>query len=545
MHNCEESKVVIHWALGAFSDLPSILSGEGIGFLDPHEQFFKNGRYPTSSYLWNLKLNKDQIAAMEDQFSPYFQELFGVNKQVFEDGFFNGTVFRFPFRVEGMDSDLCQTTYNIDKVRDLFASFETDAHRMLLFLKNIEKIEIYEKMKSDCPPKLIMLLQIGADSLPAVSEKRAALVNSIVQRTSGSLLESVSVTFKMATELMKPDTDSKPRREDWIVSHYYGGQSDLDAEAGVTFTSHQLPWVAVALPASSTSHPRYLDPPTGHVFCFLPLPRENESSTGLRFHLHGYFAVDQNRRHIKMRTIEQKETTITDKDILWNEYIIKQLLPKALTNAIVYVATPPNSPTELLYCRDLIYSSIPEMALVKQEWKPLAESFVQNLPRLPAFFSPVGGGRFVKAKDALFDRCDDSSPVMELVRKILHNNGTDLVSVPNFLFKQLGSSARAPSATVVCSILKKVDTDLMLTDDERMTLLKYFVENISKIKHEIIGTRLLQLGSGSWIDFSHSDAEKIYIDSSDHSRTLLPGLDHLFVNVEAVETCRTLAATSK
>jgi sacsin len=266
------------------ADLPSIFSGEGIGFLDPHQLFFLNGRYPTSSYLWNLKCNKDDINKMEDQFSPFFQDLFGATKQVLEDGFFNGTVFRFPLRVAGMHSDLCQTTYNAQKVRDLFASLEVDAHIMLLFLKSVEKIEVYEKLEPNVPATKIMVLEVGADSQPAVSKSRKELVSTIQERRSGKRSAANS------------------EKKKWIISHYYGGQDDMKANDEISDSLGLLPWVAVALPEQSPDgQPVYLDRPGGHIFCFLPLPLENESPTGFLFHVHGYFAVDQNRRHIKKK----------------------------------------------------------------------------------------------------------------------------------------------------------------------------------------------------------------------------------------------------
>ena len=166
-------------SFSSFSDLPSIFSGENIAFLDPHELHFKNGRYPTSSYLWNLESDKQEMSTLSDQFSPFFQELFGATKQIFENGFFPGTLFRFPFRTEEVSSDLCQTKYNIEKARNLFASLEAEAHVIMLFLKSIEKIEVYEKLESSLPPKRIMSIEVSAECQSNVLQKRNELVNMI------------------------------------------------------------------------------------------------------------------------------------------------------------------------------------------------------------------------------------------------------------------------------------------------------------------------------------------------------------------------------
>ena len=139
---------------------------------------------------------------------------------------------------------------------------------------------------------------------------------------------------------------------------------------------------------------------------FLPLPRDSESPTGLRFHVHGYFAVDQNRRHIKKRSAEQYGAAVTDEAILWNEYLIGNLLSKALIKAMEYATSLSRSDAALF---DMICSSVPEIKLVKQEWRPFAEAFLQELPKLAVFYSPVKGGRYSVAKDALFDSVEDTS----------------------------------------------------------------------------------------------------------------------------------------
>ena len=55
-----------------------------------------------------------------------------------------------------------------------------------------------------------------------------------------------------------------------------------------------LPIVGVALPLDVRGSR------TGRIFCFLPLPLEGRSPTGFNIHVNGYFAVEQNRKHLKM-----------------------------------------------------------------------------------------------------------------------------------------------------------------------------------------------------------------------------------------------------
>jgi hypothetical protein len=62
------------------------------------------------------------------------------------------------------------------------------------------------------------------------------------------------------------------------------------------------------------------------IFCFLPLPLEQGSSTGLSVHVHGYLALEQNRRHVKWPPADQM--TSPDPQCQWNALLVSELLPK-------------------------------------------------------------------------------------------------------------------------------------------------------------------------------------------------------------------------
>jgi hypothetical protein len=240
-----------------FVDMPGIFSGEYIGFLDPHDRFLTDEGYRTSSYMWNT--SSRDIANLEDQFAPFLQDLFHVRRDTFNEGDYRGTVFRFPLRSEGMRSELCQTTYNAEKVRDLFASLEADGHILLLFLKSVETVEVYEKTSPNVPPHRILSIGISPDSLIGVRSNRKELLTAIDASRTGLRIGYVSVTFHMTTELARNshgrdsattaddapdeapticdnDSDSRfrtrqPSQRQWIVSHFYDDDAAAAAAA--------------------------------------------------------------------------------------------------------------------------------------------------------------------------------------------------------------------------------------------------------------------------------------------------------------------------
>ena len=448
--------------------------------------------------MWDLVDNRSDIARLEDQFAPFIQPLFGTSDETLEAGYFNGTIFRFPLRMQAGQSDLCQTVYSPQKVKDLFNLLEADAHSLLLFLKSLKTIEVYEKVDSDLAPTMLMTVKISQNTEMEITTKRAELIEQIGQRQCGSIQSAVSVTYNMTTELTQQrhvETEPEVTKCCWVISQFYGCDEDVSSVREFSSTLGVLPWVAVAVLVESTEEivSGFRDRPHGHIFCFLPLPREPESPTGLRVHVHGYFAVEQNRRHIKRRTSEQINEKITDEAILWNEYLINCLLPKALVNLAQYIAESWSVENAVLH-RNLMYSVIPDMAAVTIYWKPLAVAFYQQLPSLPVFYSPVNEGRFLQMKDVLFDDIEDTSCLTELIRRILFLNQTDLASVPSYILQQLGSSAARVPARLVCTALKNAELRQMLEDSEIMLLLRYLVDGL-KGQESVIASDVWHIAS--------------------------------------------------
>jgi sacsin len=289
----------------------------------------------------------------------------------------------------------------------------------------------------------------------------------------------------------------------------------------------------------------YLGRPEGHIFCFLPLPLEVESPTGLRHHVHGYFAIDDNRRHIKKRSAEQAGQKLTDKHILWNEYLINTLLPRCLTALIGKVPDAPYITHQQK--RDAIYSLIPQLDTVKQPWKPLADAFLVVLPELAVFYSPVTGGKFLPVRKATFDMEEDATQLTLVIRRILLHNNVELVSAPQFVVNQLGSLAKTYTAVTVCSAFKNVDRPLSISDNESTILLKYLLTNLGKRISNIIGCKLLPLQDGTWVEFedSSSSTDRVYVDSSEHKKSLIPGMKSWFLDSNFVEDCRLLTQTGR
>ncbi|VDI27881.1 Hypothetical predicted protein [Mytilus galloprovincialis] len=70
-----------------------------------------------------------------------FEGMFGFTTETIEKGNFQGTLFRFPLREE--KTELSENIYDEIKVMDLFKAFKAEAPVELLFLKCLERIDLY------------------------------------------------------------------------------------------------------------------------------------------------------------------------------------------------------------------------------------------------------------------------------------------------------------------------------------------------------------------------------------------------------------------
>lgn len=552
-----------------FIDLPSVLSGKGVGFIDPHREFFEiqlpgwRSREKTTSFLWHLVNDQEEISRLQHQFEPFIQPLFGVTAATLTSGNFNGTIFRFPFRTKQMkSSDLSRTTYDRDKVKDLVRSLRADAHHMLLFLRNLQSIEVYEKEPSQEAKKLLEI-RIVPSYLDQMRRQCVEFQRQV--KVEWRKEKTVSATYPLAISV--EDYTGRNRVTEtcvWIVSQYYAGAEE-SPYVSLSSDKGYLPLVGVALPLDmSIKESLCKTEPKGHVFCFLPLPLEKKSPTGLQFHVHGSFAIDQNRRHIKWPSADLEMLTLRDDALIWNQFLVRVVLPKAALRLIAYLTElhssrqPSDVPKELMtalqdanrrnpeFTAHLVYAMIPNASCVTTQWKSLSDAIYSAVWNLSIFYSRVSGGKWLHCDDAIFDCLDDQSSLNELLRSILYADQRNLACIPRYIHKHLPSRARRIAAESVCQSLRNVQYTLDLRGGDRELLLKYIMEHPGQVQN-LLGLKLLPLADGSWTEFQKANyAEKVYIDSTAHPQKLLPGMDRRFLNTKLVPQSLTdLASTGE
>lgn len=317
-----------------------MLSAEKIGFIDPHGIYFSDKRYRRTGRCWRLDEDSAEMDRIPDQFLP-FKGIFDCQEEVFSNGYYDGTLFRFPLRTK--PSDLSNTLYTEDKMETLFESFETDAHLVLLFLQHLESIELNVREESQASPRRTFQVRIADKYLELVRSKRKEFLGKI--RPGELMPESVAVTYPITIETIKSGTSHKAdllQQYSFLVTSYFsGGRVSSNFKRLMTDKElNYLPMVGVAMPLPNDLKMQTPDI-KGHVFCFLPLPVPTRSLTGLPVHVNGFFALSQNRRYIKSPDADQEERErvgrrqLTDKSLLWNKCLLEEAIPRAYATLIL------------------------------------------------------------------------------------------------------------------------------------------------------------------------------------------------------------------
>ncbi|KAL9966873.1 hypothetical protein ACROYT_G025009 [Oculina patagonica] len=513
------------------TDLPSIVSSSQIGVIDPHEEYFGDGRDRRTGHRWRMKEDRAAMDSIPDQFLPY-KGIFDCTDNVFSEGSYNGTLFRFPLRTT--PSKLSQTLYSAEKVHMLFESFMADAHLILLFLQYLESIELYVREKSNSEARKTFQVRISDDSLQLVREKRREFRSEITTGNGQLMPQPVKVTYPITIETLSfsEGEGSSTERHSFLVTNYVcGGKVSSQFESLATdgdLSYLPLVGVAMALPDSFGNQTPDIQ---GHVFCFLPLPMQKTSLTGLPVHVNGFFALNQNRRYIKTPNAEQEDLAekegrqLTDKSLLWNQCLLEEAIPRAYATMLMEAIN------EKCYSvqAEAIYKAWPDINSIDQKWKRLQNPLFELLCTEEVVYTPALGGNWLNVEDVIFNRVQEDDP-KELLERVFLKADQNVASLPGHVLKALGMYTNL-STEITPLLARKVLKETpscyrSISHSEKLLLLK-FVFKDGKFS-ELLGLELLPVSNGLFTSFSNS-GEAIYISSPEHPRELLPCLQDRFL----------------
>ena len=370
------------------------------------------------------------------------------------------TIFRFPLRQPNAKSEISSNSYSVDRVRDfLFQSFIEEAPIILLFLKHVEEITLYDGNEQ------LYKVCIHPSQKRTLQCERGALIRLGLSNSSYPTLRLYSMSLGVDNYC---SGEKESYSYHWLVCNMIG--SSIHEVQDMSRKLQILPWVGVAVPLPEKldisevqlSHFNigriadmlktlqgkvrrnvislpWCDGVQGHTegraFCFLPLPNH----TCLPVNIHGYFGVSDNRRSIEWPASDNR----SDKAVWNRELILKHVAP--LYSVLICCRSKLISYTDTLLpaigkgnMTDP-YAAWPLSSEVKHKeiWSELVKPTVSGCldSNNPIFWSPIG--RWVSLHEAVFLPRKPDFPLPTIAIEILINAGIPIVNLPDKVWQTL------------------------------------------------------------------------------------------------------------
>ncbi|XP_076358830.1 sacsin-like [Tachypleus tridentatus] len=501
------------------TDFPCILSGERILFINPLE---KDMTKICRLVKWKI-LNQDA----KNECQKLFDALSGVvtlPQDLFTSWHFPGTLFWFPLRQQ--PSQLSDNLYDSGKLQDLFNVFKEEVQQVLLFMTYIEKIELYEKtysgnMSINYPLYEVKATNYNVNSTKEILKQFQNLPKHIPE-TSFKYVE-----FKTIETIHFKGVQSLKEKNDWLVIKYVKGYPFSEQLKTLCKGSDSVYFPYVGMAAWINQGRENLQ---GRVFCVLPLPKTNTNITGLPLHVNGFFALSQNRRHIKWPTEDQVKTSAhTEKEIQWNFCILNDIFPEVYENIILELISYSDKSKNSLESVRLVYDHFPVEHKVAKEWQGLVAPFFSHILQHPVFFTQNNGGKWLHLTEVtILIENELSSSVHDIVTRTYSLYKQNLVEVPCHL-KCVCSIENVSLVTPAgfCELLRTGDYYKNFNKEEKIAILSYILSSSSD-NCNLEGLFLIPRYDGSFAEFSVRTTAVIYIATKEQIG-LFPGLEKEFL----------------
>ena len=496
------------------------MSGDSIVFLDPHEIHF--GRGETGQ---QFSLEDELLENHEDQFKPYENVL----DCKISTRFYNGTLFRFPLR--SAPSDLSKKVYSKEKVRKLFQALKEEAPVILLFLKNIEEIALFETDERGVE-RHVFTVRLSDSCRREVGEKKRNFFNNL-RRLSAGQIEKINLSLDL--HVLEKTEGGREVENKWLVYHQVDARNStlkkLSLELGL------LPWVAFATPVNAVTL-QALSSRTGRIFCFLPLPPDADSKTGLPVHVHGYFGLTDNRRGLKWPGLDCQDDPTAE----WNVSLVQHVASEAYANVLLLLRDSCDSSDGA----DLVYKSWPNIQEVEKHWHCMLEQMFSILLKENILWTPTHHGQWKNLSDAYLDRMttqfkNTSDETRRAVLDTLTQANEAVVNVPSHVMIAIDKYSSVPTKSItpefLRALLKKKEKGVWkitnVPKEKKLLLLEFALAD--KNLDDMQGVPLLPLADGSFVDFrsiqyNREPAAAVYVSSTSNPRSIFHNMDNKFLD---------------
>ena len=503
------------------------MSGKSIGFLDPHKVCFNND-YSGKEYDIKTKLLEGEI---RDQFEP-FQGVFDFD---FQKEYYKSTLFRFPLRT--CPSELSDTKYTKDKVDKLFESLEEEASIILLFMKNIQHISVYERLSDADSVRRIFKVEIAPEKRESVKQERQRMMNAVERSCADGTVQDLESESSYVVDACFVNSQSKKSFR-WLVLNQIG----LEGHERITELSQKLSlpaWVGCAVPLNENAQKEN----SGRIFCFLPLPRDVDCQTGLPVLVHGAFGVTDNRRGLLWPGSECQNNETAE----WNVLLVEKILNSVIYNAVKSLITDvPVTELDEKQRRELVYSTVPKPDGVVGHWEYVLRPLFEKLKQLNMFHAQSSDGTsWITLGEGLLDQMKQDG-VLEKTREavletLLKNSQIIIKDLPDHLGKivqEYFGDRRDITPNFVRNFLRNQSIQTASHDD-KLQLLQYVLHDDPQ-PEALSDIPLLPLASGEFTIFTKhrhisEPSLSVFVPKDSCTEDLLPNMEDRFLKKNICE----------
>ena len=438
--------------------------------------------------------------------------------------FHGKTLFRFPLRKQS--SDLSCECYTMERLRSILQALKEEAKYLLLFLRSVQSIAVYEISESGKQQKIFnvnvtntFLRQTRQREL---REFEIKIKRKFVEKPACGWVSGI-VSFTSQFTVVVAEQGMVEREYEWLVVQQVGSTNEEVLDMVKSFNDRGesvLPWVGTAIELSEPQERK-----SGRIFCFLPMPFEKLSH--LPVHVNGSFAVSKDRRSLKWPAVDRQSDTGAQWNKLLTTFCLSSCYKQLLVSLTLKKAISPS----------VSYAAWPDPSVVNEsEWKgllvPLFSALFHNACIL---HSPAKGGQWVTLDEALLTPEDGITP--ESVTCCLLKCDLKVVDTTSLMWKvfhyysdELFDKCISPDF-VVKTLKHNPACYKELERYQKLELLSYCMDVSEYSALEKL--ELLPLANGNFVQFQQrSTINEVYLCTSEFPSFLLPYLENRLVNVD-------------
>ena len=473
--------------------------------MDPQKKIWRGD----PGHKYKLRNNKSEY---RDSFTPF---VFADPCSLETKQNYPGTLIRFPFRNER--SELSDKLYTTAKLRSILKALKDDASILLLFLRYIEKIEVFTINTSSFVTKLF---SVETDKATERARKtlKDTFFTQVKQYHDHSDLNTLLPTLQYEVTISVHDIEvGTHTNHKWIVANWVGFENKEILEASQRVCS--LPWLGLAASLNSQNSSR--------LFCFLPMPDSEEVNPPLPVCVHGTFGLTKDRRHLKWKTSDMQN----DNGALWNDLLLSEMFPfcyAKFLNALRDKCNP-----------NMFYSFWPDVPIINQtNWRVALRPLLSLLLQDQLFWSQ--NGSWVKLQSFVYVVPQmNSGQFPQVVINALIKRGKVVVVLADRVWEAVRfiHTGAYPFTTITPALVKQalknnLASYISMSRVEKLQLLHYCLED--RNYYDLPGLVLLPVVNNTFVAFSNSSANKVYTCCTKFLQTrLLANNEAVLVNVEA------------